>query len=448
MKNSKLKLLVIDDDELIRESLPIALPDTWEAISFAHPDDANLNDNYQAAMIDMHFGNMDNAEGINAIDKIHKRHPHLEIVAMSGDLNRDLMERSLKAGASRFLAKPLNPDEVKLTLDKIESYILMQRAAVRANNPQVTWVGQSNTSKEIKKDIANLKGESGPILIDGETGTGKEVTAHLLHQQNSLGPMISVNVAAIPENLFESEFFGHVKGAFTGADQNKMGLAEAANEGTLFIDEIEALPLPQQVKLLRFLESGEVKRVGAKQTITVQCLVIVATNKNLEEMVSKGEFREDLLWRINGKKIKLPPLRNRSEDISELSKYFFSQDRVRQKSLSEDALEAMKNYNWPGNVRELKRCCEQLMVSSPLPIVRKEDVLAIISPNFSMDGGGRGENVDFSLGLQVLLQKYEARVIDTALKEYSEIDDAAKALKISRSSLYKKMKDYNLGKGG
>ena len=248
-------------------------------------------------------------------------------------------------------------------------------------------------------------------MLDGETGTGKEVTAQLLHQQNSEGPLIAVNVAAIPENLFESEFFGHVKGAFTGADQNKMGLAEAANGGTLFIDEIEALPMNQQVKLLRFLESGEVKRVGAKQLVHVECLVVVATNKNLEEMVKKGEFREDLLWRINGKKIELAPLRERKEDITLLCKHFFAQDQIRQKSLSEDALEAMKSYDWPGNIRELKRCCEQLMVTAPLPILRKEDLARILSPSSRSMNLSTSESIDFSLGLQTLTQNYEALVI-------------------------------------
>lgn len=439
------KLLVVDDDALMRESLPLAIPDSWNAIAFAHPKHVDFNQAYHAAMIDMHYGDLQNAEGLKAIEKLHALHPHLEIIAMSGDLNRELMEKTLKAGATRFLAKPLNPDEVHLTLEKIESYFLLQRAAQRANTPDVSWIGQSENSEKIKKQVSSLKGEKGPILIEGETGTGKEVTAHLLHQQNSDGPLITINVAAIPENLFESEFFGHVKGAFTGADQNKMGLAEAANGGTLFIDEIEALPMNQQVKLLRFLESGEVKRVGSKQHIQIQALIIVATNKNLEEMVKKSEFREDLLWRINGKKILLPPLRHRTEDIASLCKHFLSQDRIRQKTLSDDALEAMKSYYWPGNIRELKRCCEQVMVTAPLPIIRKEDVLQILKPqeviHFLPDDG---ESIDLHQGLQILLQTYEAKVVKTAFEQYKEIDDVARVLKISRSSLYKKVKDYNL----
>lgn len=440
------RLLVVDDDPLIRESLPMAIPDSWQVQSYAHPKDLELNQNFHGAMIDMHYGDTHNAEGLKVIEKIHARHPHLEIIAMSGDLNRDLMERSLKAGASRFLAKPLNPDEVYLTLEKIESYFLLQRAAQRATTPSVAWISQSEASQKIKKQIAELKSEKGPILLEGETGTGKEVTALLLHQQNTEGPLIAINIAAIPENLFESEFFGHVKGAFTGADQNKMGLAEAANGGTLFIDEIEALPLTQQVKLLRFLESGEVKRVGSKQSIQVDCLVVIATNKKLEDMVKKGEFREDLLWRINGKKIVLPPLRERMEDLSLLCKHFFSQDRIRQKTMSDDALEMLKEYHWPGNIRELKRCCEQLMIHAPLPILRKEDVIKILKPSTTTTSltDGALEKLDFSKGLQALVQEYEAKIVKSVFDSHGEIDEVAKILQISRSSLYKKIKDYNL----
>ncbi len=444
-KISKFKLLVVDDEELIRASIPMAVPESWEVIAFSHPKEVDLSESYHAAIVDMHYGDTQKAEGLNGIQKIHEKYPHLEIIAMSGDLNRELMEKSLKAGATRFLAKPLNPDEIHLTLEKIESYFLLQRAATRSQLAHAAWIGQSPISVEVKKQIANLKGEKGPILIDGETGTGKEVTANLLHQQSQDGPMISVNIAAIPENLFESEFFGHVKGAFTGADQNKMGLAEAANEGTLFIDEIEALPLSHQVKLLRFLESGEVKRVGAKQPIIVNCLVIIATNRSLEDMAKKGEFREDLLWRINGKKILLPPLRDRLDDIPLLCRHFFEQDRVRQKSLSEDALEALKNYSWPGNIRELKRCCEQLMITSPLPIIRREDVSKILRPFLANSGSSiAGEDLDFSRGLQELVQNFEAKAVSVALQKFPDIDEAARVLDISRSSLYKKIKDYNL----
>ena len=186
--------------------------------------------------------------------------PHLEIVAISGDLDRELMEACLRAGAGRFLAKPLSPEEVCLTLEKIEALHLLRLATARGGSP-APWIGEGPASQGVRRQIAALRGEGGPILIEGESGTGKEVTAALIHAQDPGRPFVVVNVAALPEQVFESEFFGHVRGAFTGADQNKMGLAEAAHGGDLFLDEIEALPMAQQAKLLRFLENGEVRRV-------------------------------------------------------------------------------------------------------------------------------------------------------------------------------------------
>jgi len=293
----------------------------------------------------------------------------------------------------------------------------------------------------VRRQIANMRSENGPVLVEGESGTGKEVVAQLLRQQSPDLPFITVNVAAIPENLFESEIFGHVRGSFTGADQNKIGLAEAAHGGFLFLDEIEALALPLQAKLLRFLESGEIRRIGAKDNLKLNVNVIAATNRNLEQMVRDGKFREDLLWRLSAKKILLPPLRERKQDIVELAKFFLAQDKFRKKDLSTDAVQAMTEYNWPGNVRELRRVCEQLAILSPLPVIRREEVVGIIQPKFE---GDEATPVDFSLGLEKIVNAYEARLLNQALKTYNDIDEVARVLQISRSNLYKKIKDYNI----
>jgi DNA-binding NtrC family response regulator len=304
-------------------------------------------------------------------------------------------------------------------------------------------VGPSPQSEKIRQDIASLRGEPGPILINGESGAGKEVACRLIHSQEGHGPLISVNVAGISENLFESEFFGHVKGAFTGADTNKVGLIEAASGGDLFLDEIEALPLTLQAKILRFLETGEFKKVGSKETQFASCRVICATNKDLATMVREGEFREDLYWRISGKKVNLPPLRERREDIPALAEFFLSIDRPkRNKHFSEDGVEALLTYAWPGNVRELKRVCEQLSLTSPLPLIRGVDVKAIVS---GAKNGSSAHEVDFNIGLNELVNRYEASIIRQLLQKVSnDIDKAAEFLKISRSSLYKKIKEYEI----
>lgn len=440
MKN--LTLLAIDDDQLILQALKIGLPPHWCLESHVGPYNVPEKGQFSAAFVDMHLtGNLAHAEGLSVIKKLKENMPYLEIVAMSGDLDRDLMEQCLRAGASRYIAKPLNIDEVALILDKIEALLLLQAASFRHPDQHFAWVGSGSESRNIKRQIAFMTGETGPILIEGESGTGKEVAAQLIHRQGPERPLIAVNVAAIPENLFESELFGHVRGSFTGAEQSKIGLAEAAHDGDLFLDEIETLSMSSQAKLLRFIESGEVRRIGAKETTRVKTRVIAATNRNLEKMVKEGLFREDLLWRLSSKKILLPPLRERKEDINELAQWFLSNEKNRIKELSQEALAAMQEYNWPGNIRELKRVCEQLALISPLPVIRREDVIKIVTPKFQTD---KIEDIDLADGIEKALACYEAQILTQTMKSINDIDEAARILKISRSSLYKKIKDYNI----
>ncbi len=446
MADQRLKLLVVDDDDLVIQSIRMCLPEQWRVVP-ANSRAEVPKEPFDAAFVDMHLSkNSARAEGVDVVAHLHGSDPHLEIVAISGDLDRDLMESCLKAGASRFLAKPLSPEEIELTLEKIEALLLLREAAARGKPARAVWIGDSAESRDVLRQIAALKGEPGPIYIEGESGTGKEVVASLIHGQEDARPFITVNVAALPENVFESEVFGHVRGAFTGADQNKMGLAEAAHNGDLFLDEIEALPLSQQAKLLRFLESGEIRRVGAKDTVKVNVRVIAASNQNLAQMVKDGKFREDLLWRLNGKRIALPPLRARAGDVPALADFFLERERPRRnKTLSQDAKERLRQHAWPGNVRELKRVCEQLSLHSPLPIVRVEDVGRVLPAGGGARDPDTGSTVDLARGLNSLLADYEARLIRLALKAESDIEKVAALLGISRSSLYKKIKDHNIG---
>ncbi len=441
------KVLLVDDDPLIHQAVDIVLPKSWEVTHAYAPGDVGGSD-FHAALVDMHLeGNQSEAQGLKVIETLHQKNPYIEIVAISGNLNQELLENCLLAGAFRFLPKPLSPEELSLTLDKIEALWLLKEAAFsRPHSRKIGWVGDSKKSQDIRRHIATLKGEDGPILIEGDSGTGKEVVAQLLHDQEPTRPWIQINAAAIPTHLFESEFFGHTRGAFTGANQNKMGLAEAAHGGDLFIDEIEALPIDQQAKLLRFIESGEVRRIGAQNSIRVKVRVIAATNRNLQKMVKSNEFREDLLWRICSKKINLPKLSEHPEDIAQLATFFLDLQKPKHnKMLSPEAKLELINYSWPGNIRELKRVCEQLCLTSPLPIIRPVDVKQVITPapiDKSVDK--LFNNLDLSLGLSQLLQCYEALIIKNALTNEKDIDILAKLLKVSRSSLYKKIRDYQL----
>lgn len=372
----QLNLLVIDDDTLVLETLRNFVQTPWNFIGKTQY--TKIEETIHVAFVDLHLsGNIQKNEGLDVIKSISHEHPHAEIIAISGDLSRDLMEKTLKAGATRFLPKPLTPEEVTLTLNKLEAYFQLR---FQTSDIRTQLIGSSDHANRMRREIAHLKNERSPILLDAESGCGKDVVANILNQQETTRPFVSINISSIPENLFESEMFGYVRGAFTGAQQSKIGLLEAAHGGDLFLDEIEALPLSQQPKLLRFLENGEVRRVGATESIHVSTRIIAATNEDLLKKVQDGKFREDLYWRLSGHKIRIPPLRDRKSDIPELCAYFVGQSTPRRnKSFSPDALEALMNYEWPGNIRELRRVCEQLLLISPLPIIREEDIKKVLT---------------------------------------------------------------------
>ncbi len=435
------KVLLVDDDPIVKDSLNLILPPHWQLVSCQDPHQLPSG-HFHAALIDLHFGKTSTQPvGLEIIKKLSAEYPHLEIVAISGDISREVMERCLKNGATRFLAKPFGKEELTGVLSKIETLHLLHLATLRQSK-SAYWIGNSPSSLSIKKQVSQFAAESGPILIEGESGTGKEIMVRMLCESYPHQPLISVNVSSISESLFESELFGHTKGAFTGADQNKMGLAEAANNGTLFLDEIEALSLGNQVKLLRFIESNEIRRVGSKQTTKLNVRVLVATNQDLEDLVKKKLFREDLFWRINGKKISLPPLRERKEDISDLAKYFLEQQKPRHnKAFLVETLKFLQTYSWPGNIRELKRITEQAALASPLPLIRIEDVRPYISTSTAPTPAAC---VDYTRGLKKLVEEFEKNVIQDCLSIQKDVDTVASILQISRSGLYNKIKDYNI----
>ncbi|MCB9073457.1 MAG: sigma-54-dependent Fis family transcriptional regulator [Bdellovibrionaceae bacterium] len=434
----QLNLLVVDDDSLVLETLRQFVETPWNFIGKTQYN--KVEETIHAAFVDLHLsGNIQKNEGLEVIRTISEHHPHAEIIAISGDLSRDLMEKTLKAGATRFLPKPLTPDEVELTLNKLEAYFQLRFSQ---QGQAARLIGSSEHANSLRRQIAELKGEKSPILLYAESGCGKDVVAHILNEQEPTRPFVSINVSSIAENLFESEMFGYTKGAFTGAQQSKIGLLESAHGGDLFLDEIEALPLSQQPKLLRFLENGEVRRVGANETIHVSTRLIAATNEDLQKMVQDGKFREDLYWRLSGHKIHIPPLSERKEDIAELCAYFVGQSTPRRnKTFSEDAIERLQSYNWPGNIRELRRVTEQLLLIAPLPIIRSEDVKKILSPATIES---KELKFDFNKSLADLVSDYEKQAIEAALHIDKDVESLIKLLKISRSSLYKKIKDYNL----
>lgn len=442
-KTSPFHLLIIDDDPLIHQSLKFLLKDQWKIFSVQNPKLLSIDRFYHVAMVDMHLDpeKKGKAQGLELLKLIQSQNPQTELIAISGDLNPVLMEDCLKAGATRFLAKPFGEEELLSVLDKIQSY--WQMRSHDPNSSQYRWIGTSRQSQEILKNISLQKGEFQHVLIEGETGTGKEVIAHLLNHQETGRPFVPVNMASLPEHLFESEFFGHVKGAFTGADAHKIGLVELANGGDLFLDEIEALAPHHQAKLLRFLESGEIRKVGSKDIQIVHCRVISASNEPLRKLVEEKKFREDLYFRISAHNIQIPSLKERLDDIEELASYFLNQAKgSKNKKWTAEGLEALKKYSWPGNARELKRICEQLALISPLPLIRKEDVQMTVAP--AMTQTIFSQHLQLERGLNQLLSDYEKEILSQALQQTKDIKELAQTLKISLSNLYKKIDEHDL----
>jgi DNA-binding NtrC family response regulator len=439
-----LNLLIVEDDQNLAASLRLLIPETFKV--YVTQKSSLLPDHvfFHAALVDMHIESTPEkgADGPGVIEKLVKKNPQIEVVAMSGDLDRALMEKAIFAGASRFLAKPLSEEEVKAVVSKIEAYWNLRLASYEQGLKNRQLVGQSLQIENLRKKIAQLKAEKAPILIEGETGVGKDVVAELLNQQEGQRPFVPVNCSALSENLFESEFFGHIKGSFTGADQNKIGFAEAAHGGDLFLDEIEALPLSQQAKLLRFLESGEIRKVGAKEPQHVEVRVIAASNIPLKQLILEKKFREDLFYRLSAHILEIPPLRKRPEDIKALAEHFVENEKPRRnKSFDSTALDALQKYSWPGNVRELKRICEQLVLTSPLPIIRSEDFSNLFLKTYQQ---GSTETMSLQQNLDEFLKQQEKRFIEFCLKQTEDLDAACDVLKISKSNLYKKIKELDI----
>lgn len=435
-------LLIAEDDQILATSIKLMVPTGFKVFIANKPALVPDHVFFHAAMVDMHLDTKvgDIPDGPEVIRNILHKNPQTEIISMSGDLDRKNMELAIKAGAQRFLAKPLSPEEVTLTLEKILAYWQLRKSE-SSHKTQLKLAGNSPATEELRKKIASLRNETSAVLIEGETGTGKEVVARFLNQQEGPRPFVTINCAALSENLFESEFFGHVKGAFTGADTQKMGLAEAAHGGDLFLDEIEALPLSQQAKLLRFLETGEIRKVGAKESQIVQTRIIAASNQPLKQLIAEKKIRDDLYFRLSSQKIELAPLRQRTEDIDDLCQLFLELEKPRRnKTFEPEAISALKKYNWPGNVRELKRVCEQLLLTSPLPIIRKSDVERFINPDYNLQS--------FTMPMDTSLEDYmnyqEKMFILKYLEKAESVEQAAEMMKVSKSNLYKKIKDHGI----
>jgi two-component system, NtrC family, response regulator PilR len=359
----KKRALVVDDEPDIRELLSMTLEQMGlEVVTAAKLTKARKlldSEHFDLCLTDM---NMPDGNGLELVDHVQACHPHLPIAMISAYGNMAIAIEALKKGAFDFISKPL---ELISLRNIVQSALKLDPNEVEKNPSSTSLIGTSSAMESLKQQIRRVARSQAPIFISGESGSGKELVARAIHVlgPRSAGPFIPVNCGAIPSELMESEFFGHRKGSFTGAHQDKQGLFQAANGGTLLLDEVADLPLEMQVKLLRAIQEKSVRPVGAEDEIPVDVRILSATHKNLENEVQSNQFRQDLFYRINVIELPVPSLRERKDDIPQLAKAFLerfaSESGLPVPTLSDEALQALLAYSFPGNIRELENTLER-----------------------------------------------------------------------------------------
>ncbi|NNG06251.1 MAG: sigma-54-dependent Fis family transcriptional regulator [Desulfobacteraceae bacterium] len=446
-------VLVVDDEETIIQSLNGILTDEgFEVISANSGTDALVKIEEimpELVLLDIWMPGID---GIETLVKIKKSNPNLPVVMMSGHGTIETAVRATKLGAYDFIEKPLSLEKVLLCISNALDYSRLEEEISLLKEKErhkYGITGNSKTIKHLKEQIKVVAPTNAWVLITGDNGTGKELVAHTIHRQStrSQKPMVEMNCAAIPEELIESELFGHEKGAFTGATTMKKGKFDLAHEGTLFLDEISDMSLKAQSKTLRILQEQKFERVGGSRTIHVDVRVIAATNKNLESQIEKGNFRDDLYFRLNVIPITVPPLRERVEDIPELVSEFLNEISLRTnlelKQFSPKAIDLLKKYHWPGNVRELRNLVERLVIMIPEKVIQDKNIPAPFNR-----GPGAKEAPESSLmdgSFKDAKVKFEKAFIARKLREFNgNISQTAEAIGIERSNLHKKIKAYGL----
>ena len=382
-----LQVLFTDDEEYLRELMELEIPRMGHTITVC-PDGANAvhmleQNNFDCLLVDLDMPGMN---GMEVIARAKELSPELDCIILTGKSSIESAIAALRHGVFDYITKPCKLIELKSILQRVADKRQLRRnyQAVKRQLDQVQGtsqlIGETPVMAQLKSLISRVAPTDSTVLIRGETGSGKELVARSIHQESTRAemPFVAVNCGALPENLIESELFGHCKGAFTGADQQRTGLFEVANGGTLFLDEIGELPKTMQANLLRVLESGEIRRVGDNQTFNVNVRVVCATHRNIEHMVAEGDFREDLMFRINAFELEIPPLRDRIGDLGQLIDHLVSRKvgvATLSDSINSEALTALSQHDWPGNVRELANviehalilCDEQMIELSHLP---------------------------------------------------------------------------------
>ncbi len=458
-------ILVVEDDKAMTEMLQEFLSEKGYTVDIAADGKSALEiskkKKHDIILTDVVMPNMD---GIELLKKLRKQDAYATVIMMSAYGTIDSAVEAMKLGAFDYVSKPFKLDEILLTLNKARESRILKDENVRLRKELEgkyqfhDIIGKNPKMLELFDTVRKVSAYSTGVLVTGESGTGKELIARAIHFESDRKqkPFVAVNLAAVPENLLESELFGHVKGAFTDATRDKPGLFEEAHDGTLFLDEVGELPQALQVKLLRALQDGEIRRVGATSSKRVDVRIIAATAKNIEKAIDEGSFRDDLYYRLNVINLKLLPLREKIEDVVLLVEHFIEafnkKLNVSIKGVEKGALAKLMNYSWPGNVRELENCIERAMILTNSDYIEVTDLPREIVKLEKIERGSKEIDIKtdlspFTFSIKEASRDLEKGLILAALKETGgNLTKATELLEISYRTLLYKIKDYNIEK--
>ncbi len=444
---AKSVVLVVDDEAGIRESLSGILSDEGYQVLTAASGEEALREveehSPDLVLLDVWLPGMD---GIETLERIKKTSPELSVVMISGHGNIETAVRATRSGAYDFLEKPLSLERVVLAANRaLERKTLEQenRSLKKSLARKCLMVGESPALEAVKDQVLRAAKGNGRVLITGESGVGKELVARMLHERSARasGSFVEVNCAAIPQELIESELFGHEKGSFTGAFERKSGKFELADGGTLFLDEIGDMSLQTQAKLLRVIETQQFQRVGGSKNIRVDVRVIAATNKDIEDMIKEGQFRSDLYFRLNVIPLPVPPLRERRSDIPLLVEHFLGELAEEygqaQRKIEPNAMKKLMEHDWPGNIRELRNLIERLVIMTSSE--------SIGAGGIDFDRAAGGDDYMSIRTLKDARDSFEKDFIAKKLGEHNwNISHTAEAIEIERSNLHRKIKALDI----
>ena len=447
-----LNLLIIDDERAIRE----ACREVAQSLGFStHVADSAEQayralelQNFDAVLLDLR---LPGAGGLDALRRIKERRPEAVVIVVTGYGTVQSAVQAMKNGAYDYVTKPFSVDELKLLLERVGSHLKLKsenrllREKVKSKQGFGGMIGRAPEMEKLYRIIAKAANSVHPVLILGESGTGKEMVARSIHYSGPFRdkPFLPVDCGSLVPTLIESELFGYVKGAFTGANQNKDGLLAMAEGGTIFLDEVGELPVDLQAKMLRAIQEKEVRPVGSTRRIPINVRILAATNRDLEQAVTQGSFRRDLYFRLNVLSLRIPALRERRQDVPLLVEHFMERMMRAsglEKTLTDDAMKALLAYDWPGNVRELENCLERSYAFTSGPLIHTTDLpreIANVAVPESPNGNGNGH------GKIIPIAELEKQTILQALTELNgDKLQAARLLGIGKTTLYRKLKEF------